>query len=91
MAVTARKGNTYRAQIEYTDSSTSRLVRATVLLAADSIEDVMNVFTTQTALTIALGTVASIPSGLTTTDINVFSIQRVESGEDVVAISDGAS
>lgn len=85
-----RPGNTYRAQFEYTDSVTNRVVRITALIAGDSIGDVTTQFANAAALTEILKTVPNASQSLTPADINVFSIIRVEAAEDTVGISDGA-
>jgi len=79
------KGNTYRVSYEYTDSSgaTPKTVRQVALVAAGSLAGAAALADDQTNGW-PLFTPA-IPSGVTA--INVFSIVRVESQEDTVAIS----
>lgn len=82
------KGNTYRVQYEFQDTSTPpRTVRQTALVAASSLagaaalaDDQSNGWPLFTP---------AIPSGVTA--INVFSIVRVESQEDTVAINGDGS
>lgn len=84
----ARVGNTYRAQFEYTDETTNRLVKFTALVAGDSIDDVATQFSDAASLTVILSTVPTASQSVTPADVNVFSIQRVEAAEDGVAITD---